>query len=113
MAKRTAYARKGEAKEHDKRDVLHEIDGKALAEIDAALDRWASRQRDAKPKPEVRVVFVRRWQARVTQPLWILLAKAELAKAIEEGKVHKPVESSEGWEEQVLDGDKKGRVPLG
>lgn len=110
---RTAYARKGEAKEHDKRDTPDGIDGQTLREIDAALDRWASRQRDFKPKQEVRVVFVRRWQVRVTQPLWILLAKAELAKAIEEGKAHKPSESSEGWEEQVFDGDKKGSVPLG
>jgi len=47
--------------------------------------------------------FIQRWQARVTQPLWLLLAQAELRQAMEEGRVQRERLDTDGWEEWVHD----------
>jgi hypothetical protein len=44
--------------------------------------------------------------------LWLLLAKAELSNAIDQGKAKRAELSTDGWELQRLDGDKPAPTPL-
>jgi hypothetical protein len=115
MAQRPAYVRKGEVRVEDARRNTDEITGSMLAEMDAALTAWeASRragQRRQSPAPAARG-WHRPWIQKQRQPLWLLLAKAELAACLEDGKASRAIVSTEGWHLQIGDGEKLGFVPL-
>jgi hypothetical protein len=112
---RNAYVRRGEVRVEDLRVRKDEVTHAQLDELDKALTAWeASRragQRRQSPAPAARG-WHRQWQPKQRQPLWLLLAKAELSKAIEDGLAKRENLDATGWEEQRLDGDKPQPTPL-
>jgi hypothetical protein len=117
MANRTAYARRrNENKVEDLRVRKDEISSSMLAEVSEALDKWeASRragQRRQSPPPAARG-WHRPWQKPIKEPLGKLLLKAAISAAIHDGRIKVATLDCEGWQDQVLDGEKLGMVPLG
>lgn len=93
--------------EQRREDVCNpdEVSIQALNEVAQALKAWEKRQGTPKPKRVAPApVWHRPYQAKVRQPLWVLLARAAVAEGVASGKVRRAGGDVTGWQDQILDG---------
>ena len=111
--RRNCYVRRkgGETRIEDRGDP-NEVSLEDLAAVAAALKAWERRQAQPKPKKAAPPVWHRPYQAKVREPLWILLARAAVADGIAAGLVRRGGGDSTGFELQIYDGDREGKLAL-
>ena len=104
--RRNCYVRRGsgETRIEDRR-AADEVTIQDLTELSAALTAWERKRAQPKPKRVAPPVWHRPYQAKVREPLWILLARAAVNEGVAAGLVRRGGGDATGWEDQVLDGE--------
>jgi hypothetical protein len=112
-ATRNPYRRRQhESKVHDDRDRQADAQPDSYQDVRAACDKWLAQHTAKDVRGEVVTNWHRQHQRKNTMPLGLLLARSEALELRSVGRIQQEKISTEGWEQQVLDGDLQGKLAL-